>query len=216
MIANVEHVCLVTNVYTILITPEFPTRYRPTAWTVIFLNESAVIISMIDAAGGSVEGRTTLQKWCYFASVKTGLNFGYKPHFYGPYSETVSRTANDLITSDFLVERGRMTYHDRVMYSYALTKDGKSIAGDLKAKDQRLYNSVKEVVDICSETVGNNISILSWAAKVYFLLQSKGKEITYGEVKRIGRNMGWKLSENEIESGVKLLVALNLVKKGNQ
>ncbi|MGD0496467.1 MAG: hypothetical protein ABSB28_10615 [Candidatus Bathyarchaeia archaeon] len=179
------------------------------------MNESAIIILMVDAAEGAVEGRTTLQKWCYFAAVKTGLDLGYKPHFYGPYSEAISRAMNDLITSDFLVERGRMTYHGRVLYSYSLTEDGEKIAEDLKEKDSKLHKSLKEIVETCTTTAGNNISILSWAAKVYFLLQRKGKEITYGEIKRVGRKLGWTLAENEIESGLRLLTALNLAKKGD-
>ena len=66
-----------------------------------------------------------------------------------------------------------------------------------------------------AHVVGNNISILSWAAKVYYLLERKGKEVTYVEIKKIARNFGWELSESEIDSGVKLLSALGIAKKAN-
>lgn len=177
------------------------------------MDSSIVMLLMIDAAGGSVEGRTTLQKWFYFASVKTKLDFGFIPHFYGPYSEVVTRTLNDLIASDFLYEAGRVTRHDRIIYTYTLTEDGKKISADLRERHNELYQTLKEIVDTCTNVVGNNINILSWAAKVYYLLQSKGKQITYGEIKNIGKNLGWKLSEDEIDSAVKLLSALKLAKK---
>jgi uncharacterized protein YwgA len=176
-------------------------------------NESALIIMVVDAAGGFIEGKTTLQKWLYFFSVKTNTNLGYIAHFYGPYSKTISRKLDDLISSDFLFESCRLTQHGRLIYTYALTEDGKNIAIDLKKNQQEIYQTLKEIVEICNNTVGNNVNILSWASKVYYLLREKGKEITYGEIEKIGKNLGWELSEKEIDSGVKLLSALNLAKK---
>jgi len=179
------------------------------------MNESALIIMVIDAAGGFLEGKTTLQKWLYFFSAKTNTNLGYIPHFYGPYSKIISRKLDDLITSDFLFESSRITQHGRTIFIYALTEDGKNIASDLKREHKGTYQVLKEIVDICNNTVGNNVNILSWAAKVYYLLREKGKEITYEEIKKIGKSLGWELSEKEIDSGVKLLSALNLAKKAN-
>jgi len=111
------------------------------------INTSTVMILLIEAAGGSVEGRTTLQKWFYFTSVKANLDFGFIPHFYGPYSETISRTINDLISSDFLFETGRMTRHDRIIYTYTLTEDGRKLANDLKIIHKELYSKIKGVID---------------------------------------------------------------------
>jgi hypothetical protein len=177
------------------------------------LDESGIIILALYAAGGTVEGKTTLQKWGYFASVKTRVDLGYEPHFYGPYSKTIARAADELIASDFIIERGRITQYDRVIYTYTLTNDGISIAKDLVEQNLDLYKVIKEIVEVCDKTVGNNMSILSWAAKVYYLLQKKGKEITYKEIEKIGMNLGWELSEKEIDSGVKLLAALRLARK---
>ena len=36
------------------------------------MREVDVLVSAIHVAGGSVNGRTTLQKWCYFISIKNG------------------------------------------------------------------------------------------------------------------------------------------------
>jgi uncharacterized protein YwgA len=177
------------------------------------LDEPSIIILALYAAEGTMEGKTTLQKWCYFASVKTGLDLGYEPHFYGPYSKTIARATDELIASDFILERGRITQHDRVIYTYTLTNDGMSIARDLVKQFPKLYKVLEEIARTCNETVGNNISILSWAAKIYYLLQKKGKQITYEEIEKIGTNLGWELSEREIDSGVKLLSALRLARK---
>ena len=171
---------------------------------------ATVMVLILDAAGGSVCGRTTLQKWTYFISLKTKTEINFIPHFYGPYSEPISSTINDLIASDFVFERGRITSHDRVIYNYILTEDGKKIARDLEASNPQLYKIIKEVVDTCTAVAGNNISVLSWAAKVYFLLNQEGRRITYGEVQKLSQNLGWVLNPSEIDAGVKLLTALKL------
>ena len=159
----------------------------------LLLDEHTVVILALYAAGGTIEGKTTLQKLCYFASIKSGLDFGYEPHFYGPYSKAISRATDELIVSDFILERGRITRYDRVIYTYSLTNDGINIARDLKKQKPELYSILKEIFEICDKTVGNNILILSWAAKIYYLLQKKGKLITYKEIKKIGKTGNFKV-----------------------
>jgi len=122
---------------------------------------------MVYASNGIVEGRTTLQKWGGSSSAKTKLELDYEPYFYGPYSRAISRATDELIASDFLIERGRATHHRKVMYTYTLTNDGEMFAKDLKKQYPELYKVIKNIVEISTRTVGNNINILSWAAKVY-------------------------------------------------
>lgn len=177
------------------------------------MNKSDIIISAIASAGESVEGRTTIQKWCYFASIRTGIDLGYAPHYYGPYSQLVSLSIDDLVASEFLIEKGRQTIHGRVMYEYILTDDGKSIAKELKRTNPELYGKIAKIVETCINVVGNNIRVLSWAAKVYWIVRSRGKEVTYSEIEKIGETLGWQISKKEIDSGVKLLSALSLAKK---
>jgi len=177
------------------------------------MSESDLIISAIHAAGGMVKGKTTLQKWCYFASIRTDTDLQFGPHYYGPYSQTVTRLVDDLIVSDFIVEKGRRTMHDRILYTYILTEDGVSVAEEIMTRNPTFYRRVARIVKTCRRVVGNNINLLSWAAKVYYLLTSKGKEITYEEAKKIGKTFGWQLSDEEIDSGVKLLSALKFVRK---
>lgn len=176
------------------------------------ITKVAAMILTINAAGGSIKGRTTLQKWLYFISVKTGLKFGFIPHFYGPYSEDISSLVNALIASDFLQETGKITGYSRIMYTYALTEDGRRIAKDLRKKHKQLYKTLKEVVDTCSNVAGNSTSILSWAAKIYYLLQKQGSEITYSKLRSESRSLGWSLSKEEVDSGAKLLAALKLAR----
>ena len=169
-----------------------------------------VFVSALDAAGDVAEGRTVIQKWCFFTSVKLGLQFDFAPHHYGPYSARLSDMMTSLVTSDFLVERPRITKGGRTVYCYKLTDDGRALASEIEARSRHVHSTAKGVVQVCTDVVGNNIDILSWAAKVYFILTQEGRTVAYDEVCSLAEKLGWQLSDKEIDSAMKLLRALKL------
>lgn len=56
------------------------------------------------ALGGSIRGKTMLQKRMYFLSVFLDADLGYGPHYYGPYSSAVAAANLDLKSLGFLDE----------------------------------------------------------------------------------------------------------------
>lgn len=178
------------------------------------MEQTELIIAILSAGPVDViEGRTTIQKLAYFSSVKTGIDMEYGPHYYGPYSSPVAAHLENLVAIDFIVEKGRRTIRDRTMYSYSLTKDGEALAKKIEKKYLDKYRIIRSVVNRCYRIVHNNISVLSWAAKVHYILRQTKKPMTYEEAISTGKLFGWKLSDKEIESAVKLLLALGLIKK---
>lgn len=178
------------------------------------MEQSELLVGILHAEPvDEIEGRTTIQKLAYFSSVKTRIDMGFGPHYYGPYSPLVASYLEDLVALDFIVEKGRRTVRDRTMYSYALTKDGEKLAKKIEKTYPKEYRTVKTIVNRCYRVVHNNISVLSWAAKVHYLLHQAGKPMTNEEAISTGRLFGWKLSEKGIESAVKLLLALQLIKR---
>ncbi len=91
------------------------------------------------------------------------------------------------------------------MYSYSMTGDGKKLVEEIRKREPTNYAKTKYVVDFCWKIARNNIYVLSWAAKVYFLLKQRGEKISDTEAIEMGKQFGWKLSTSQIESGVKLL-----------
>lgn len=178
------------------------------------LNTPEAILSVIEAAGGSIDGKTTLQKLTYFSSVKLGLDLGHVAQYYGPYSPEVAQITDDFVISDFLVEQGRRTRYNRTMYIYQLTPDGDLFAENIKTKNKKEFDIINKTVKTIKRVVGNNINVLSWAAKVYYILRGH-EEITYEQITRTGEELGWNLSSNEIDSAAKLLSALGLARKSN-
>lgn len=174
------------------------------------MQEAELILSVLGSSDGSIDGRTAIQKIAYFCSIKTDVNMGYKPHFYGPYSPRMAGLLESLVSAGYIGEKVTFTAQDRTMYSYYLTKDGRKIANLIRKKEPEQYAIVTGVVDKCRKTVKNDINTLSMAAKVYFLLSQKGEKITYGEAKEMGKTFGWQLTNKKVNDGVKLLTSLEL------
>lgn len=177
------------------------------------MQAAELVLSVLGSSAKPIDGRTAIQKIVYFASIKTGVDVGYTPHFYGPYSPIVAQTAENLESTGYITEESRLTTHDRVMYSYSLSDDGAKVVDLIRKREPSNYVKAKKVVDTCRKIVKNNINVLSWAAKVYFLLSQKGSEISCDEVVEKGKEFGWQLSSKEIDSGAKLLVGLGLARK---
>ena len=83
-------------------------------------------------ADESAHGRTMLQKKMYFLSVLANENFGFRPHFFGPYSSQVSTSLSALGEADFVKET-RMglgvstNFGEMSRYDYELSKSGKEV-----------------------------------------------------------------------------------------
>jgi len=172
-----------------------------------------LIITILSAEPDGIDGRTVIQKLGYFASVKIKMDAGYGADFYGPFSPLIAAHLESLVGLDFVVEKGRRTIRDRIMYSYYLTDDGQELAKKVKEAYPKEYLTVRKVVKKCGKIVHYSFYVLSWAAKVHFILRKTGKAMTYEEAINAGRLFGWRLGEKEIESAVKLLLALGLIKR---
>jgi len=170
-----------------------------------------LIITILDAEPEGIDGRTVIQKLGYLASLKIKKDAGYGPDFYGPFSPLIASYLTNLVGLDFIVEKERWTVRDRMMYSYYLTDNGKEFAMKIKEKYPDEYSTIVNVVKECSRIVHNNFYVLSWAAKVHFILKQTGKAMTSEQAIMVGRLFGWRIDEKQIESALKLLSALGLV-----
>jgi len=171
-----------------------------------------LIVAILSVEPDGIDGRTAIQKLGYFTSVKLKIDAGYGADFYGPFSPLVAAHLENLVGFDFVVEKGRRTVRDRTMYSYFLTDDGQQLAKKLTEQYSREYSTIKNIVKKCGKMVHYNFNVLSWAAKVHFILRQSKKAMTHDEAIKAGQLFGWKLDKNEVESAVKLLLALGLIK----
>jgi uncharacterized protein YwgA len=175
-----------------------------------------LILMILGSSDEPIAGRTAIQKITYFASIKTGLEGEFRPHYYGPYSSGVASLIEELSSTGFIAEDARRTVNNRVMFSYSLTSDGERLVSRLKKKQPEAYKMVSAVVKKCRSIAHNDIAVLSWSAKYNFLQTSTGQKLSYSEARETSKQFGWQLPEKEFESGVKLLRALRLKKEAKE
>ena len=176
------------------------------------------ILITIKAAGDCIPGRTVIQKLVYFESISGFVDVKYKPHYYGPYSSEVSSTIQELTYLDFVREEvetrettGFSVSEDWKKYCYTISRDGNEIAEHIKKEHPEDYNKIVNLVKICKKTAKLEVNILSWAAKVNYILSEQGKPMTSEEITIIAESFGWKLSQSQIINAVELLKQLNLL-----
>jgi len=172
-----------------------------------------LVLALLSAIPEGIKGRTVVQKLGYFASVKLNVEAGYAADFYGPFSSEVAEQLQNMVELDFVVERGRHTFRNRTMYNYSLTEDGLELARKVREEYPEDYAVIKGIVEKCSETVHCNYNVLSWAAKVHFVLNRARRTMTRAEAIDASQSFGWKLSQDEVESAIRLLSALGLIEE---
>jgi len=173
------------------------------------------IEAILDSNNGEIMGRTAIHKLVYL-SKKTidGLTLPiYKPHFYGPYSPDLSLSLEKMVTYSFIDEikvPGKM-YEG---YKYRLTNDGQDLANHVKTTYRKEYEKINNLVTVCKKFCNLKIAPLSYAAKMYYMLESNKeakKTMDYNDAISKAEKLGWEITADEVEEGVQLLEQLKLV-----
>ena len=163
-------------------------------------------------ADNAAHGRTLLQKKMYFLSVLANENFGFRPHYFGPYSSHVSTSLSALGEADF-VEETRVGYGiatdfgEMSRYDYELSDSGKEV---VKERPEIVSQYRKCLDKINDSGVASNINTISIAAKVHFILSDQG-EATSAQIREQAESLGWNVSASDIKRVVKSLENLGLV-----
>jgi len=175
----------------------------------------AVMLTVQGEQRGALHGRTLLQKKLYFASVLANEEFGFRPHYYGPYSQTLAGAVDSLVSNGFLSESVESfpgepnLFGERRRHSYSLTDDGKAVVEAMPETEESMEWR-KALNRINSHDVAQDFNLLSVAAKVHVILKELGRATT-SEIRRQAQNYGWQLSDPEIKEVGGFLQHLGLV-----
>lgn len=178
------------------------------------MDEFDGILLLLDAAGGQISGRTTIQKLGYFSTVTGPIRAHYRPHYYGPYSADVAGAIQTLVSYGFIEERVETpgspgATPDWKRYTYALTDDGRRLIPDLKQEYAQGAEEVGKIVCICKDAANLDSKTLSWAAKIHYIRTREERRMTSDEIREIARTLNWDLSEDQIQKGMDLLKNLH-------
>ena len=172
------------------------------------------------ASGGHIQGKTKLQKLVYFVGVLTNSldELGYRPHFYGPYSDDVAYAITQLKVIGALEQKvsdwGRNGSGFEIRrYDFTLNDSGMRYTTVVAQQSSELWGRIQSAVRAYTELGDKDYMSLSIAAKTYFLLGHKHVPATYDECATLASDFGWTVSPDQIRSAVDYLVRLGVVKQ---
>jgi len=179
------------------------------------MHPTAAVLACLNGAGGSIEGRTKLQKVIYFVSELLGTPEGYAPHFYGPYSPSVASAVSSLVNTGFVNEIEEDFPSDFAgndfpphRFKYSLTEKGKRAVESLCTEKGEEFVRFSDLTRKILELKGDYI-LLSYAAKVHCILEKsteRGKNFRrISEVANSAKDFGWRLTESQVREGAELL-----------
>lgn len=176
-----------------------------------------VHISLL-ALGGEVLGKTALQKKIFFLGVLTGTldELGYRPHFYGPYSDDVAQAVQELKTIGYVEQEVRFTGtadsagFERCRYDYRLTKAGKRVAQFKATENGNLGPQLQSLATRLKSAGNLDYMKLSVAAKTYFLFGQPGARPSKEELAQLASKFGWHVKPEEVQDAAQYLQKLGL------
>ena len=179
------------------------------------MNPSEFVLSLIQAWGGNLRGRTLLQKRGYFVSLLCNipLHLTYQAHFYGPYSATIDGTLTQLKNLGF-VEEGSTGFgvvsggFEMRRYDYCLTDDGKKVLEPLLKSAE--YNAIERAVQKIKDAGDPEYVELSIAAKAFYILTKQGKGMSAAELLKEAEKFNWNISGQSLERAVEFLKRVGL------
>ncbi len=187
------------------------------------IHPRSIILLAISAFGGSVTGRTLLQKRLYFIDELLQKQYGdcagfsHSSHFYGPYSSTVSDEVTVLVSSGFLQQ-----FEEPFGYSssgfevkrhhYQLTEAGKSAVERLKQEHADDSGRVTALCEQINSLGGVDYVKMSIAAKTHFMLKRRNAPMSPDAAVEEAKKFSWKVSAADVAESFPLLEKLNLAK----
>jgi uncharacterized protein YwgA len=185
------------------------------------LKNRELLLLVADAAGGTLDGRTIAQKLLYFSGVVLKQPTGHTPYFYGPYSDEFEAALNRSVLAgelDERVERIPDWYGgpDAMKHVYSLTESGKAAAKLIATENRGAASKVrKTVVAIGSVVPEFRQKTLSAAAKIHLIVSEQHRALTTDELRRLAKDLGWRLKQEEITEAINVLASLKLVSLGS-
>lgn len=181
-----------------------------------------LVLWAIAEVEGRPNGRTYLQKMCYFVGLILGLDLGYRAHHYGPYSDLVSAEISFLVANGYAFESAKrfgvadgqgweITRRD-----YELTERGREGVRWLDARHVDQARMVRAAIERVKQAGDLNYVGLSFAAKTFWILSHAGVPTTPDRVQEKAKDFRWQVDTKDITSAAEFLQRLNLATVATQ
>lgn len=184
------------------------------------MKTSDFLLCVMGAMGGSVNGRTLLQKTCYFVSVQLEgeIDLDFKAHYYGPYSPIIDNALARMTGLGF-VEQSTKGFgsansagFEIRRNDYKFTEDGEEIFEFLCKRNAQEYRRIEKAVNNIKAAGEPDYRELSIAAKAYYIIHNQGGAVTIGAIRSEARELGWEVEPQSLDHAVNFLENLNLIR----
>jgi len=161
------------------------------------LKRMVAILQLLKKVNRSV-GKTFIQKAIYFLQegLHEDMDYNYKLHFYGPYSQ---KLANDI---NILEDLGLISVDfdpDKYGYSITITQDGIAFLNKLRPKYGIDENKLEKVLNIIGEELVKGMELLGTV--LYFVKLTNDEN----KIKKAVNSVKPHFSDREIEEALKRL-----------
>lgn len=180
-------------------------------------NVRHVVLYAVEQIGGRANGKTYLQKMCYFVQRLTGSSLGFRAHYYGPYSDPVSAELSFLTGAGLLTETRRGSGMagqggwEIARFDYGLTEQGRQAVEQLARLDPdkaaEIRGAIRRVLDAGEQSYID----LSFAAKTDWILQSENGPMTFEGIARAAGRFRWNVKGTDVQKAADFLAKLGLV-----
>jgi hypothetical protein len=169
-----------------------------------------VVLILLHECGEVVTGKTILQKLGYFLTFKEGIDLGFSPHFYGPFSRELEQDVELLVLSGLTEEQTTSLGTTREGLPigntrYALTPKGAERAMKVAEAFPQMAEDARALGRSLQARGTVNPRAVSVAAKVHFIARTKQLPLTREEIAHQANELGWQVQPNEVNFAVELL-----------
>ncbi len=177
-----------------------------------------LILILIHLSGGVIKGKTLLQKKIYFLSVLLNKNFGYRAHYYGPYSPLVEDELGKVKSLSFVEEKPfgygilDQTGFEVLRHDFILSEDGQKIVEKFIKNNPDEYKELNQVLERLNDAGDTNDYItLSIAAKIHYILTKSNISMSISEIRNKAEDLGWNITNEQFKKANTILKKLDLI-----
>lgn len=170
------------------------------------------------AAGGEIQGKTKLQKTVFVLGAMLDCldDLGFRPWFYGPYSDDVNAALVWLKTIGAIDQNVSSWGCDRSgfevrRFDFRLNEQGRRFAESKAAQNRPVWNRMKLAADKLKEAGEIDYMDMSIAAKTFFMLGKREGRARMAEIADLAPRFGWHVTPQQVENAARYLNRLGLV-----
>lgn len=176
-----------------------------------------LILLIVDAFGGAVQGKTLLQKRSFFLGEILGVDLGFRPHYYGPYSDQVANEVTVLKNSGYLDE-ARLSWgaysnagFEVARSDFKITEPGKKVIAWFKRQYPHDTSRVAEAARRFKQAGDLDYVDLSIAAKAFWILREAKKPLELEQIAAEANKFAWTVKDKQVEKAAEFLKKLDLI-----